>query len=177
MRVRQPQGSHFHFAAGGRALGSAGGRLSSSWGSHLVASGLARVGAAAGAGFDRTWGSRRTCRSIRLPWHRGNGRGRRRSAAVLAGLAAGEEAHGRESDDGEDLHWFILSEIGRAKHGLTTSLDNEFYANLGRGGLKPALFTARVALCPLLNPKKRLGTRRSRLSALAKALPERPGCI
>ena len=30
--------------------------------------------------------------------------------------------HGRESDDGEDLHWFILSEIGRAKHGLTTSL-------------------------------------------------------
>ena len=27
------------------------------------------------------------------------------------------------------------------------------------GGLKPALFTARVALCPLLNPKKQLGKR------------------
>lgn len=49
------RGSHFHFVAGGRALGSAGGRLSSSWGSHLVASGLAGVGAAAGAGFDGTW--------------------------------------------------------------------------------------------------------------------------
>lgn len=47
--------SHFHFVAGGRALGSAGGWLSSSWGSHLVASGLAGVGAAAGAGFDCTW--------------------------------------------------------------------------------------------------------------------------
>ena len=62
------------------------------------------------------------------------------AAAVLAGLAAGEEAHGRESDDGEDLHWFILSEIGRAKHGLTTSLDNEFYANLGQRGTETCSF-------------------------------------
>jgi len=54
------------------------------------------------------------------------------AAAVLARLAAGEKAHGRESDDGEDLHWFILSEIGRAKHGPTTSLENEFYANPGQ---------------------------------------------
>ena len=116
------RGSHFHFAAGGRALGSAGGRLSSSWGSHLVASSLAGVGAAAGAGFDRTWGSAATLAAA-FGFHGTVGMAVvvAGAAAVLAGLAAGEEAHGRESDDGEDLHWFILSEIGRANHGLTTS--------------------------------------------------------
>ena len=117
------RGSHFHFVARGRALGSAGGWLSSSWGSHLVASGLAGVRAAAGAGFDCT-----RCSTAALAaafgFHGTMGvavvvAG---AAAVLAGLAAGEEAHGRESDDGEDLHWFILSEIGRANHGLTVSL-------------------------------------------------------
>ena len=135
------RGSHFHFAAGGRALGSAGGRLSSSWGSHLVASGLARVGAAAGAGFDRTWGSAAALAAA-FGFHGTVGMAVvvAGAAAVLAGLAAGEEAHGRESDDGEDLHWFILSEIGRAKHGLTTSLDNEFYANLGQRGTETCSF-------------------------------------
>ena len=125
------RGSHFHFVAGGRALGSAGGWLSSSWGSHLVAGGLAGVGAAAGAGFDGTWCSVATTSTAACGFA-----GTRCSVAttstaacgfavvvsvVLAGLAAGKEAHGRESDDGEDLHWFILSEIGRAKHGPTLS--------------------------------------------------------
>ena len=104
--------SHFHFVAGGRALGSAGGRLSSSWGSHLVAGGLAGVGAAAGAGFDGTWCSVATTSTAACGFAVV-------VSVVLAGLAAGKEAHGRESDDGEDLHWFILSEIGRAKHGPT----------------------------------------------------------
>ena len=34
----------------------------------------------------------------------------------LAGLAAGEEAHGCESDDGEDFHMFILTEIGKKQN-------------------------------------------------------------
>ena len=108
-------GSHFHFVAGGRALGSAGGWLSSSWGSHLVAGGFAGVGAAAGAGFDGTRCSVATTGAAACGFAVV-------VSVVLAGLAAGKEAHGRESDDGEDLHWFILSEIGRAKHGPTLSL-------------------------------------------------------
>ena len=117
-------GRHFHFATGGRALGSARGRLSSSWGSHLVASGPAGIGAAAGAGFDGTWGSAAALAAA-FGFHGTVGMAVvvAGAAAVLAGLAAGEEAHGRESDDGEDLHWFILSEIGRAKHELTMSLE------------------------------------------------------
>ena len=110
------RGSHFHFVAGGRALGSAGGWLSSRRGSHLVAGGLAGVGAAAGARFDCTWCSVATTSTAACGFAVV-------VSVVLAGLAAGKEAHGRESDDGEDLHWFILSEIGRAKHGLTTSLE------------------------------------------------------
>ena len=120
--------SHFHLVAGGRALGSAGGRLSSSWGSHLVASRLARVGAAAGAGFDSTRsGVAATGATARCFDCTGGGIATG-STAAGRGLAAGEEAHGRESDDGEELHWFILSEIGRAKHGPTTGLVGKVYA-------------------------------------------------
>ena len=132
------RGSHFHFVAGGRALGSAGGWLSSSWGSHLVAGGLAGVGAAAGAGFDGTWCSVATTSTAACGFAVV-------VSVVLAGLAAGKEAHGRESDDGEDLHWFILSEIGRAKHGPTLGRRVPNCTRIqGEGGLKPVLFTARV---------------------------------
>ena len=137
-------GSHFHFVAGGRALGSAGGWLSSSWGSHLVAGGFAGVGAAAGAGFDGTRCSVATTCAAACCFA-----GTRCSvtttgaaacgfamvvSVVLAGLAAGKEAHGRESDDGEDLHWFILSEIGRAKHGPTLSLGFQIVRESGVRG-------------------------------------------
>ena len=103
MRVRQPQGQPFSFCRRRTSTRKAGGWLSSSWGSHLVASSLAGVGAAAGASFDRTWGNAAALAAA-FGFHGTVGMAVvvAGAAAVLAGLAAGEETHGRESDDGED---------------------------------------------------------------------------
>lgn len=133
--------SHFHFVARGRALGSAGGWLSSSWGGHLVACRLAGVGAAAGAGFDCTWSGVAATGSAARSFGGSGGRIATGSTAARRGLAAGDEAHGRESDDGEELHCFILSDIGRAKHGPTAGQVEEVYAKTSPLGCRNPSFS------------------------------------
>ena len=128
------RGSHFHFVAGGRALGAQEAGSAAAGAAILSQAALQESEQLLEQASTAPGARRHTCAAFGFHGTVGMAVVVAGAAAVLAGLAAGEEAHGRESDDGEDLHWFILSEIGRAKHGLTTSLGHQFYANLGQEG-------------------------------------------
>ena len=78
------------------------------------------------------------------------------AAAVLAGLAAGEEAHGARAMMEKIFIGLSFPKSEERNMGSRRASGSEFYANLGQRGAEPALFAARVALC-LLNPKRGLG--------------------